>query len=421
MKYIWLLCMMVSWLQAYRLGIETMPNELIDRLVTNQTPIGVVTNHTGCTQQGERTIDVLRQKQLNVQSIFVPEHGLKGNVPAGQTVDNSNDEITGLPVKSLYAHGAGKKISPDLFAQIDTLIFDMQDVGMRHFTYISTLYTVLEAAAQQNKEVIVLDRPNPLGAAMEGPLCDQSLRSFVGIAPIPLRHGLTIGELAQWFNKHMLKDATRLLVVKLQDFSRKDTMNTLVQGLSPNLPSVKAAQGYSFLGLLGEVQPFNVGLGSKKPFQLIALPAHCGVQYKEWRVLQQALLQHNIRTKPYTYVHKQKRMQYSGLQVMFDDIHTAAAFKAFVTVLDWAKERNIALTFSPLFDKAMGTRAVREWALGDGNKDDILKQVKTDLQLFLEQTQEVLLYDVAPHLVRRLLDDSAFKLYHRDALSFSMT
>ena len=192
MKYILFLSMISSCLYGYKLGVENIPQALVDRLSNSQLAVGVVTNHTGCDQQGARTIDLLRNKNINVTTIFVPEHGLKGNVAAGETVDNSVDEKTGLPVQSLYVAGGAKRIPDQLFANVHTIMFDMQDVGMRHFTYISTLYTVLEAAARQKKEVIVFDRPNPLGSAMEGPVCDQALRSFVGIAPIPLRHGSTV-------------------------------------------------------------------------------------------------------------------------------------------------------------------------------------------------------------------------------------
>ena len=216
--------------------------------------------------------------------------------------------------------------------------------------------------------------------------------------------------MGQLFNQKMLNTPAHLSVVKLEDFSRRHTVQTLVRGLSPNLPSVKAVQGYSFLGLLGEVRPFNVGLGSKKPFQLIALPTNIGITHRDWTVLQRALQKHQIKTRPYTYVHQKKRIPFSGLHVQFEDIHVAAAFKAFVAVLDWAKERNVPLSFSPLFDKAIGTRAVRQWVAGEVKKETLMQQVQTDLETFLQQNADVLLYDVAPHIVRKKVINSVLLL-----------
>ena len=186
-----------------QLGIETISPTLIQQL--QKYKIGLVTNQTGKDQNNNRTIDILHNKKLNITKIFVPEHGLDGTVKAGSAVSNTVDTATKIPVVSLYQKDTGKIITETILNNTDIIMFAIQDSGMRHYTYISTLLRVMEAAQKYNKKVIVLDRPNPLGARMEGPLVEPDLTSFISIASIPLRHGMTIGELARYFNQHVLE------------------------------------------------------------------------------------------------------------------------------------------------------------------------------------------------------------------------
>src|SRR5207249_6044556 len=143
--------------------------------------------------------------------------------------------------------------------ELDCLVFDIQDSGMRHYTYISTLLNTMKIAAEYKKPYIVLDRPNPLGGMMQGPLVQPDLISFISIAPIPLRHGMTIGELAHYFNGHILEKSAILHVIPMHDYNRMNGFaGTFLHQLSPNLLSLQSCYGYSFLGLLGEVEPFDV-------------------------------------------------------------------------------------------------------------------------------------------------------------------
>src|ERR1700722_2326786 len=183
---------------AMKLGLENIEDAMWLKLgnsANKKASIGLITNHTGKNQQGSRTIDVLLQRGLAIKKIFVPEHGLDGQLAAEKEVKDSIDAKTNISVVSLYGQGTGKKIPAQKLKDIDVLIFDMQDSGMRHYTYVSTLLYVLEAAGMYNKSLIVLDRPNPLGVRMEGPLVDNFQKSFISVASIPLRHGMTIGEL----------------------------------------------------------------------------------------------------------------------------------------------------------------------------------------------------------------------------------
>ena len=399
-RYLWGLqfaLLFATSLQAYKLGIENIPADLMEELKNNR--VGIVTNQTGVDQWGRRTIDVLRKKGANLTTIFVPEHGLDGTIAAGADVGNATDAQTGLPVVSLYQHGAGKTITKESLRDIDTLVFDIQDVGMRHYTYISTLYTVLEAAARDNKRIVVLDRPNPLGHIMEGPLCESSLRSFIGIAEIPLRHGMTVGELAQLFNNKLLQPKAEVTVVPLADFTRDMQVSTLKAHLSPNIKTMPAVHGYSFLGLVGEVKPFDVGVGTDHAFQLLALPTNIAVSKADWQALQQQFAGNGIPSYLFEYHHKTKQKQYRGLKVQIDDIKQVQSFKAFLSVLSWAKERQLPISFSACFDKAVGTPKVRYWFNGQLSQAELLQRVKMDLQSFLELHEDVLLYDAAPKVV----------------------
>jgi uncharacterized protein YbbC (DUF1343 family) len=386
---------------GYKLGIEAIPEQLKQQYAQSSVRIGLVTNHTGKDQTGDRTIDILLRQGFNITRIFVPEHGLDGKILASCAVPDAHDAATGLPVISLYGHGAGKKITPDLFAQIDLLMFDMQDVGMRHYTYISTLYTLLEAAAAHTKKVIVFDRPNPLGDCMEGPLCATHLRSFIGICSIPLRHGMTIGELAQLFNTKMLHEPADMEIVPLQDYMRTASMERLTTHLSPNIATIHAAYGYSFLGLLGEVAPFDVGVGTLRAFQVIMLPVDKAPAHDAWRRLQQQLTQFGIASKSYTYFNAHKKKQYHGLALQIDNIAQVPAFKAFLTVLQWAKDMRLPITFAPVFDKSVGSEKIRAWFNGTVTRDELLTQIDTELQCFLEQHKDMLLYPESPRIVQR--------------------
>jgi uncharacterized protein YbbC (DUF1343 family) len=160
--------------------------------------VGLVCNHTSLRITGEHLVDYLLKKQIRVNTVFAPEHGFRGTASAGEEIKDGKDLKTGLPIISLY--GRNKKPSPDMLAGIDVVVFDIQDVGARFYTYISTLSLVMEACAEQGIPVIVLDRPNPNGYYVDGPLLKPGYDSFVGMHPVPVVHGMTVGEYAQMVN-----------------------------------------------------------------------------------------------------------------------------------------------------------------------------------------------------------------------------
>ncbi|PKL74718.1 MAG: DUF1343 domain-containing protein, partial [Candidatus Melainabacteria bacterium HGW-Melainabacteria-1] len=233
--------------------------------------LGLVVNATSRVGNQQHLVDFLRQQPLTVARIFAPEHGFRGEADAGAQLVDGVDTATGLPVVSLY--GAHKKPSPSQLADLDVLVFDIQDVGVRYYTYISTLHYLLEAAAEAGKPVFVLDRPNPNGALVDGPVLDMAFSSFVGKHPIPLLHGLTVAELARMIQgEGWIQDADklRLTVVPIRHY-RHDMPYSLPVRPSPNLPNDQSIRLYPSLGLF-EGTPVSVGRGTEWPFQVLGWP-----------------------------------------------------------------------------------------------------------------------------------------------------
>ncbi len=217
-------------------------------------------------------VDSLLNLGVNIIKVFSPEHGFRGQVDAGEKIDNSIDFKTGIPIISLYAKD--KKPNSVHLRGIDVLLFDIQDVGARFYTYISTLSYVMEAASENNIEVIVLDRPNPNGHYIDGPIREDSFASFVGMHPVPIVYGMTIGEYAKMINgEGWIKKRCKLTVIKMKNYSHEMDYNLPVNP-SPNLPNAISINLYPSLCLF-EGTNISVGRGTKFPFQ------HFGAPYLE--------------------------------------------------------------------------------------------------------------------------------------------
>ena len=233
--------------------------------------IGLITNHTGRDREGRKTIDVLNKAPgVKLVALFSPEHGIRG--VADEKVSDSKDETTGLPIYSLY--GETRRPKPEQLKDLDALVYDIQDVGARFYTYISTLGYILEEAAKAKLPVYVLDRPNPIdGVDVEGPIADNDKLSFTSYHTIPTRHGLTIGELAQFFNRQRNIGAD-LRVIKMEGWRRTmwfDETNLTWTNPSPNMRSLTEATLYPGIGLL-ETTNVSVGRGTDTPFEIVGAP-----------------------------------------------------------------------------------------------------------------------------------------------------
>lgn len=240
--------------------------------------IAIVANHTSLVG-GKHLVDTLLSLKVNIKKIFCPEHGFRGNIEAGELINNHTDTKTGLPIVSLY--GGNKKPKSENLQDVDVVIFDLQDVGVRFYTYISTMHYVMEACAENNIPLIVLDRPNPNGFYIDGPVLDLKNTSFVGMHPVPLVHGLTVGEFAKMINGEEWlagKVKCTLEVIPCAGYTHSQTYVLPVKP-SPNLPNQISVLLYPSLGFF-EGTTVSVGRGTDFPFQVFGYPNYTVKQFK---------------------------------------------------------------------------------------------------------------------------------------------
>ena len=271
------LCILL-WLWAARagasvlLGIDVLQQEDFSPLRGKR--IGLVTNQTGVNSEGVKTRLILAHAPgVKLVALFTPEHGLDGTEGAGRYVGSRRDPLTGLMAYSLY--GPTRKPTPQMLAGIDTLVYDMQDIGCRSYTYISTLAKCMEAAGEKGIEVVVLDRPNPLGGLrVEGPGMEDRWKSFIGQLPVPYVHGMTAGELARMADAYgWVQPRCQLAVIQMRGWNRQmsweDTGLRWVKP-SPNIPYESSPMYYVATGMIGELAGMETGVGTPEAFQIAA-------------------------------------------------------------------------------------------------------------------------------------------------------
>ena len=361
---------------SVRPGIEVLRERGFDILVGKR--VGLVTNPSGVDRHLNSTVDILfNAPGVELVALYGPEHGVRGDVYAGGKVSDTRDEATGLPVHSLY--GATRKPTAEMLEGIDVMVYDIQDVGVRSYTFISTLGLVMEACAEADIDVVVLDRPNPLGGnKIEGCYVEQPFNSFVSQYRIPYIYGLTVGELAELINEEGLNRGQkgnqppakcRLTVVPMEGWTRdmlyEDTGLPWVLP-SPNIPFKDTPMYYAAAGICGELYGFmNIGIGYTLPFQIFGALWLDPVELKE-RLESYDLPGVSFRTiwyKPFSG--SQKGQLVKGLQYFFTDYE-----KAYVTETQFYVMQAVAelypdkrafevITGYGLFDKVCGTDYVR--------------------------------------------------------------
>ncbi len=263
-------------------GIDQLsaPEEL-ERLKGKR--VAIMTNQTGITRKGESTLDVLKSKakDFKIVKLFAPEHGLKGQSWASDPIADSKDP-DGIPIVSLY--GKTRRPTAEMLKGIDLIIYDIQDIGSRSYTFISSLFYLMEEAAKHKIKVLVLDRPNPInGVTIDGPMLDHKFRSFVGYINVPYCHGMTIGELARFFNAEY-KINCPLEVIPMKGWQRRMTFaDTKLPWVptSPNVPESDTPLYYPMTGILGELSVVSIGVGYTLPFKLVGAPWIQGEKFAE--------------------------------------------------------------------------------------------------------------------------------------------
>ena len=383
-------------------GIEVLKNSNFKILEGKR--VGLITNPTGVDNQLKSTIDILHEApNVNLVALFGPEHGVRGDVHAGDHVDNSSDPTTGLPVGSLY--GKTRKATPDMLKGIDVLVYDIQDIGCRSFTYISTMGLAMEAAAENNIEFVVLDRPNPLGGLkVEGNLAEDGYISFVSQFKIPYLYGLTCGELAQMLNEeNMLAKQCKLTVVKMKGWKRKmDYTQTGLQWIpsSPHIPHAHSAFFYPVSGIVGELGYLSIGVGYTIPFQMFAAD---WIKAEEFA---SALNKLNLpgvhfrpmHLKPFYSVGVGTQMQ--GVQVHLTDYQKANLSEIQFYVMqviaqlypDKAVFANANEKRFDMFDKVSGSNQIRLLFAKNNRFEDIQAYWNKDVEAFKKLSKKYYLY-----------------------------
>jgi uncharacterized protein YbbC (DUF1343 family) len=374
-------------------GVDVLMRDRLDLL--KERRIGLVTNATGRSRDGRSTIDVLNEEpSWRLVALFSPEHGIRGDAPAGQSVASSVDDETGLPIYSLY--GDTTRPTERMLDGLDTLVFDIQDAGARTFTYPSTLLEVMRAAAQHGKSVVVLDRPNPIGGEqVEGNVLDSRFASFVGPTAIAMRHGLTIGELGRLFNVEPGVGAD-LTIVPVQGWRRAmwfDQTSLSWVNPSPNLRSVSALALYPGT-VLFEGTSLSEGRGTERPFEWIGAP---WLDAAAWAEAVDARGLPGVRFAPSDQTPASSKFagqRCHGVSIEIVDRLRLRPMEMAVTMI--AAARAIAGSRVQLdpgtFDRLAGTDQLRKAIEATTPVDEIVAAWEPDLQRYRVSRERYLLY-----------------------------
>lgn len=348
--------------------------------------IAVVVNQTSCLHHDTSVhlVDFLIKKNVNIRCIFAPEHGFRGNYEAGASVKNDTDANTGIVVLSLY--GKNKKPTPSQLAGIDIVLFDIQDVGARFYTYISTLHYVMEACAEQKKTLLILDRPNPNGFYVDGPVLNNKYTSFVGMHPVPVVHGMTIGEYARMINgEKWLKNklSCRLQIISVKNYTHSYRY-TLPVAPSPNLRNMTAIYLYPTMCFL-EGTSYSLGRGTQWPFECAGKPG---------------LVHGDIEFTPIPVKGVADNPPYSNTLCRgyrYSKFIDSSFFKNPRLLLNillqlYSRDNDTASFFTPFFEKLAGNSTFRQQLAGGIDEKTIRQSWERDLNQYRIMRRKYLIY-----------------------------
>ncbi|MBN1299642.1 MAG: DUF1343 domain-containing protein [Melioribacteraceae bacterium] len=392
--------------QKVKTGIEILRENNFKQLEGMR--LGLVTNASGVDSELKSTVDILFEAQnLNLAVLYGPEHGVRGNIEGGQLVDNYTDERTQLPVYSLY--GKTRKPTPEMLKDIDAIVYDIQDIGCRSYTFISTMGLVMESAAENGKEVFILDRPNPLGGIrVEGSIVEDEYISFISQFKIPYVYGLTCGELAILLNEEgMLKNGVKcdLTVIEMEGWQRNMTFDQT--GLpwiltSPHIPHNYSPFYYVCSGIVGELRDaVSIGVGYTLPFQTFA------AEWIDGNFLADKLNSYDIENvlfRPINYIPYYahgKGNNLGGVQIFITDYNEVDLMPLQFYFLQAVKELYPDLNIFDkalsnqikAFDKALGSNQIREKFIQSWRYKDIEQLLKADAEKFKQRSSKYYLYN----------------------------
>ena len=357
--------------QNLRLGAERLDTYL--PLIENKK-VGVVGNQTSMIGN-THLVDSLLSLRIDVVKVFSPEHGFRGKADAGAKVENGTDSKTGLPIISLY--GKNKKPYPEQLEGIDVMLFDIQDVGARFYTYISTLHYIMEAAVENNIKVIILDRPNPNSHYVDGPIREKGFESFVGMHAIPIVHGMTIGEYAKMINgENWIAVNCELTVIVIENYTRKMEYDLPIKP-SPNLPNAKAINLYPSLCLF-EGTTISIGRGTVYPFQ------HFGAPYLE------SDYSFTPKSGAGSKYPKHENKECFGTNLRLEKPLTAINLNWIIEAYKQCPEKEEF--FNNFFDKLAGTDKLRKQIIAEKTQKEIKESWQEGLEEFKEKREKHLIY-----------------------------
>jgi len=368
--------------------------------------IGIITNHTAYDKNNIHISNIFfNKKDVNVVALFGPEHGIKGDADAGGKIDDSYDAKNEIPVYSLY--GKNKKPTPEMIKSCDMLVFDIQDVGARFYTYISTMALAMEAAAENNIDFVVLDRPNPIkGIDVEGNILDLNFSSFVGMFPIPVRHGMTIGELAKMINEEgWLRNGKKvnLKIIPMSGWKRYmwyDDTNLTWRPPSPNIPDLQVAAVYPGVCLF-EGTNISEGRGTYQPFLKIGAPWY---NVENFSNINNILELNGLKMVPISFTPKSipgmsvspkfLDKEVRGLMLSVKDRNKFRPYISAIALIKYFYEQQ-AGDFKwreSHFDRLCGTDQIRKFIIDGYAVADIEEWYNNDLEGFRKKRQKYLLY-----------------------------
>ncbi|MBV9462705.1 MAG: DUF1343 domain-containing protein [Verrucomicrobiae bacterium] len=389
---------------SIRTGIDVLVRSDFEQLENKR--VGLITNPTGVDAKLRSTVELLAgAKNLKLVALFGPEHGVYGDEYAGQAVQSGRDSRTNVPVYSLY--GDTRKPTPEMLQDVDVMVLDLQDIGSRSYTYISTMKLALEACAENHVKLVVLDRPNPLGGQrVEGPPHETGSDSFVNALDVPYVHGMTMGELAKMQEAKIKKahpelaDTELVYVVRMQGWTR--FMNYQDTGLpwvptSPHIPEATTPYFYAATGLVGELDSVSIGVGYPTPFQTIAAPWIDADKFSA------AMNDRNLPGVRFVPVHYKpfyaafKGQVVHGAQIYFTDVDRANLTEIQFHAVEVLKKLHpdhplFADSDTGMFDQSCGGPSTRNWLLSGKSVTDLFKKWRERAEAFRDERAPYLMY-----------------------------
>lgn len=357
-----------------KVGLENISPSMLEALQLPKkraVSVGLLTTTVQSDDLSDRSLLFL-QKGLTIKKLFVPWYK-----------QGTDFKKTSCPVTKLTSK---RHLTSVDVKDVDLIMVDIQDASMPYTDYMNTLLQTLRVAATTDKKIMILDRPNMLGGVIEG-----------AAAPVPLRHGMTVGELAHYYNKHVLSEPARLCVVPMENYSRSFEAREL--GSSSYVAQAESWYSNSLLGMLAHVKPFDLALETDQAFQCILLPDKLAVAKRTWDVLSERLKDQGIESSYYRYYNKQQKEWFSGLHLFIASMGSFSSYRVSLLVMQHFQEAGVRLAFSKEFDELFGTDKVRAFLEGKVGHDVLVAEVSTKARDFFNRAFDCFMYKPLPKII----------------------